>query len=453
MISFETNASALPLTCVSAAEFSTWLDNQPEHVKNTVSRSKFKGQGNRFVEIVNNDGSIANVVAGTGKKPGLASIGALPTALPANAYQLTEEPVDSAYEILLGWGLGSYKFTDYKRKVKPAATLHVPNSDLQHVQDEVDAIGLCRDLINTPASDMLPQHLEAAVRTVANKHDAELTTTLDKKLLKQGFRTIYTVGQASVAEPRLLDLTWGEETHPKITLVGKGVCFDSGGLDLKSAAGMRTMKKDMGGAATALALADLIMKRKLPVRLRLLIPAVENAVAGNAYRPGDIIHTYKGLTVEIGNTDAEGRLIMCDALALACEEKPELLVDFSTLTGAARTAVGTEIAAMFTNDDGVADSIVAAGEELDDPVCRLPLYQGYRTGLSSRIADLCNIATFSEGGAITAALFLESFVDNASWVHFDIMAYNTKNRPARPIGGEAMGLRATFRHIENRCRS
>ena len=453
MIVFEENANATPLTCISTGGFKSWFDSQSERIQNFVTRAKFKGQANRFVEVIEPDGSVSEVFAGIGKTARLTSIGALPTSLPGSAYTLQSIDAEDPYELLMGWGLGSYKFTDYKKGVKPAATLHVNPVEFAPVQDEINAINLCRDLINTPASDMLPHHLEAAVRKVAVEHDATLNVTLDKDLLKRGFRTIYAVGKASASEPRLMDLTWGDESNPKLTLVGKGVCFDSGGLDLKSHAGMRSMKKDMGGAANVLGLADLIMRRKLPLRLRVLIPAVENAVSGNAYRPGDVVRTYKGLTVEIGNTDAEGRLIMCDAIALACEEQPELLIDFSTLTGAARSAVGTEIAAMFCNDDEVAEGIAKASVKVEDPVCRLPLYPGYRAGLNSQIADLCNIASFSEGGAITAALFLESFVKQTPWVHFDIMASNTKSRPAHPAGGEAMGLRATFRYIESRCRS
>ena len=366
---------------------------------------------------------------------------------------LSSPPTDALYELALGWGLGAYRFTDYRPKdERPERVLHL-ESELQHVQDEIETISLVRDLINTPASDMLPHHLEAAVRRVATRHDATLEVTLDKALLKKGYRTIYTVGQASASEPRLMDLTWGDADAPKLTILGKGVCFDSGGLNLKSGAGMRSMKKDMGGAATALGLADLIMRRQLPVRLRLLIPAVENAVAGNAYRPGDVIRTYKGLTVEIGNTDAEGRLILCDALALASEEEPDLMIDFATLTGAARSAMGTEIAAMFANRDEVAQGIDEAARELDDPVCRLPLYAGYRAGLRSPVADLCNIASFPEGGAITAALFLQAFVGKLPWVHFDINAYNAKTRPAHPLGGEAMGMRATYRYLEKRYTS
>ena len=448
MLSFEKNADATPIKLVAKSEFSSWLAQQSEKVQNLVTRAEFKASANHYVEITDESGHLERVVAGIGNEPSHKSLGALPNALPQGAYMVDNAPDTDFYEMALGWGLGSYRFTTYRPNEEHRPRVLHLDSTYQSVQDEVETIALVRDLINTPASDMLPHHLEAAVRRVATRHNADLNVVLDKALLKQGFRTIYTVGQASASEPRLMDLTWGSEDDPKLTILGKGVCFDSGGLDLKTATGMRSMKKDMGGAATALGLADLVMKRHLPVRLRLLIPAVENAVSGNAYRPGDVIRTYKGLTVEIGNTDAEGRLILCDALALASEDKPDLMVDFATLTGAARSAVGTEISAMFSNDDEVATGIEGAANELDDPVCRLPLYKGYRPGLRSPVADLCNIANFSEGGAITAALFLEAFVDETKWVHYDINAFNSKSRPAHPIGGEAMGLRATYRYLE-----
>lgn len=452
MLNFEPNADAIPLELVSKSDHATWLEAQDQKVRNLADRVLFTGAANRFFEVTDENGNVDRVVVGIGNKTSHLSIGALPTLLPEGNYRLQNAPKDAIYDLALGWGLGAYEFIDYKPNAKETPrVLHV-DADVAPVHDEIETVALVRDLINTPASDMLPHHLEAAVRRVATRHNAELNVTRDKELLKQGHRTIYTVGQASASEPRLLDLSWGDPEHPRITLLGKGVCFDSGGLDLKSAANMRNMKKDMGGAATALGLADLIMRRSLPLRLRLLIPAVENAVGGNAFRPGDVIRTYKGLTVEIGNTDAEGRLILCDALTLATEDRPKLMIDFATLTGAARSAVGTEIAAMFANRDETAQGIAAAAVECDDPVWRMPLHPGYRAGLRSPVADLCNIASFTEGGAITAALFLEAFVGNTPWVHFDINAFNAKARPAHPSGGEAMGMRATYRYIKQLVR-
>ena len=450
MISFEINEAATPIELVSKRQFEDWLTKQPAHVATIAERHKFSGNIGRFFEITNESGELEKVVAGLGFNPSHMTIGNLPSAMTAGEYRLENPPSEHLYELALGWGLSTYRFNRYKQSnASPPRTLHV-DSSVSSVNDEIQAISLCRDLINTPTSDMLPQHLEAETRKVSTRHQAEIKVVMDKELLKEGFRTIYTVGQASNSEPRLIDLRWGEEDDPKVTIVGKGVCFDSGGLNIKTANSMRLMKKDMGGAAHALALADLIMRRRLPVRLRLLIPAVENAISGNAYRPGDVIETYKGLTVEIGNTDAEGRLILCDALALACEESPDLIIDYATLTGAARTAVGTDIAAMFANNDDVAQGIEQAGADLRDPICRLPLFQGYRRGLRSPVADLCNIANFNEAGAIVAALFLESFISDTDWVHFDIMAYNNRARPAHPVGGDAMALRATYRYLEQR---
>jgi leucyl aminopeptidase len=317
----------------------------------------------------------------------------------------------------------------------------------------VSAINLVRDLINTPAADMLPSHFAAEATQVADTHGAESRVVIGEDLLLEGYGAIHAVGRASIDAPRLIDITWGDADHPLVVVIGKGVCFDSGGLDIKPAAGMRSMKKDMGGAATALGLAQLIMAEELPVRLRLLIPAVENAIDGNAYRPGDILSTFKGLTVEVDNTDAEGRLVLCDALALGARDRPDLMLDFATLTGSARSAVGAEIAAMFCNDDRVAEAIHQSGVAIDDPVWRMPLHKGYRHMLDSKVADTVNSASSPYAGAITAALFLEKFVDEVPWVHFDIMGYNTRSRPGRPEGGEAMGLRAVFQYLEQRYRS
>jgi len=307
-----------------------------------------------------------------------------------------------------------------------------------------------RDLINTPANDMLPSHLASAAEDVAREFGARATTTVGDDLAK-GFPMIHAVGRASTDAPRLIDLVWGDPAHPKVTLVGKGVCFDSGGLDLKPANGMRLMKKDMGGAAHALGLARLVMANALPVRLRVLIPAVENAVAGNAFRPGDVIRARSGTTVEIDNTDAEGRLVLCDALSLACEEKPAALIDYSTLTGAARTALGTELPALFANDDALAVGIESAGRACADLVWRLPLHAPYKKMLDSKIADFANGSSSPYAGAIVAALFLETFVAaGVPWAHFDIMAWNTASQPGRPEGGEAMGLRAVYAMLAER---
>jgi len=306
-------------------------------------------------------------------------------------------------------------------------------------------------LINTPAEDMGPPELANAARKLARLHKARFRTVVGDALLKENFPTIHAVGRASSKPPRLIDFTWGRPRAPKVTLVGKGVCFDTGGLDLKTASGMLRMKKDMGGAACVLGLAHMVMDARLDVRLRVLIGAVENSVSGNAYHPADVIKTRAGITVEIGNTDAEGRLVMCDALSLAEEESPELLADYSTLTGAARIALGPELSAYFCNDDRLASDILLAGQAVDDPTWRLPLWKGYRHLIDSPVADVNNVGSIGQGGAITAALYLQEFVsEKTPWVHFDIMAWNSRNRPGRPIGGEAMGVRALFNVIQRR---
>ena len=339
------------------------------------------------------------------------------------------------------------KFSKDNKKLLP--TLVLPNESLKTtVEREISAITLVRDLINTSAQDMMPEHLGETIELLAKTFDAEVTQIIGDELLAQNYPTIHAVGRASEHAPRLIDLRWGDESHPKITLVGKGVCFDSGGLDVKSADGMRNMKKDMGGAAHAMGLAQLIMAHQLPVRLRLLIPAVENAIAHNAYRPGDVIKTRKGLTVEIHNTDAEGRLVLCDALAEADTESPDLLIDFATLTGTCRVALGTELSGLFSNRKEVAAGLCRAGEIIGDPVWTLPLHAPYKAFLKSELADLVNSPSSPMGGAIVAALYLQSFIsDDTPWCHFDIMAWNTRALPGRPVGGEAMGLRAAFEYL------
>ena len=326
-------------------------------------------------------------------------------------------------------------------------------ADKSRVNAMAQAVSLVRDLINTPAEDMGPSELAAEARKLGRRFKADVKVITGNALLKQNYPTIHAVGRASDDAPRLIDLRWGRKSDPKVSIVGKGVCFDTGGLDLKSAAGMLRMKKDMGGGAHALGLASLIMALKLPVRLRMLVPAVENNVAGNSIRPLDVVKTRKGITVEIGNTDAEGRLVMCDALADADSEKPDLIVDFATLTGAARVAVGTDLAAMFTNSDELAADLEKAARAVNDPLWRMPLWQPYRKLLDSKVADINNVSEGGFAGAITAALYLQEFVgEGTAWAHFDIMAWNTMPRPGRPVGGEAQGLRAVFEMLERRYR-
>jgi leucyl aminopeptidase len=347
--------------------------------------------------------------------------------------------------------MGCYQFQRYSKASRKPATLHFGDAEKrQRVFNSVLATFFTRDLINTPAQDMAPSHLQAEAEALADQFGASINATIGDALLDMECGAIHAVGRAADDAPRLLDITWGDPSHPKVTIVGKGVTFDSGGLNMKPSGGMRQMKKDMGGAAIAMGLGYLVMSQQLPIRLRLLVPAAENSVSGNAFRPGDVLHTHKGLTVEIDNTDAEGRLLLCDALSIASDEKPELIVDYATLTGSARSAVGAEIAAMFCNDNKVAEDISSNSVEQDDPVWRMPLHKGYDYMLKSKVADLVNSAATPYAGAVSAALFLQRFVEDTPWVHFDVMAFNTRNRPARAEGGEAMALRSVYQYLEKR---
>ncbi len=444
MLIFEDNKDAIPIELVSSEILESWRSNQNENTLGWMVRTQFEGKANQHFFVPTTSGHPERVVAGIGERPSVTSIGDLPINLPPGNYRLN----DADKAIILGWGLGAYQFAEYKdMRVLPRLFV---GHDMPDVTAELNAIRLCRDLINTPTSDMLPHHLEGAARKLATRHDATMDVTTGDDLLVRGLNIIHAVGRASSSAPRLIDMRWGDPSSPAITLVGKGVCFDSGGLDLKSHGNMRLMKKDMGGAATVLGLADLIMSRGLPLRIRVLIPAVENAVSANAFRPGDVLHSYLGLTVEIDNTDAEGRLILCDALALAAEENPAMIIDYATLTGAARSALGTELPAMFSNSDDLAQAVIDSALSVEDPVWRMPLYSDYRMLLKSKIADIVNSANSPYGGAITAALFLERFVGEVPWLHFDIMGWNLRKRPAHPEGGEAMALRAMFEFLQRR---
>ena len=445
------NPAATPIVLVSADGLQAWREGQSALAQAWLARGGFEAKPGQFAWLPNAAGEPALVAVGCGAKPALGTLGRLAFRLAEGDYRLEGElsPAER-HQVLLGWGLGAYRFAGYKDQPgREPARLLTRTADAA-ARDECAAVALCRDLINTPANDMLPHHLEAAARELAAAHGADVEVTVGEALLERGMRTIHAVGRASAAAPRLIDLRWGSAEHPQVVLVGKGVCFDSGGLDLKTAAGMRLMKKDMGGAAHALGLAKLIMAHGLPVALRVLVPAVENAVAGNAFRPGDVLRAYDGTTIEIDNTDAEGRLILCDALALAAEASPDVIIDFATLTGAARVALGTALPAMFATDDAIAQRIAAAGEAREDPVWRMPLHTPYRELLKSDIADIANAPSSGLGGAITAALFLQRFVGATPWVHFDVMAWNERAGAARPKGGEAMGLRAVHAFLAER---
>ncbi len=441
------NARTLPMTPLTADVLKAWLKRQPKTVASWVRDAGFEASPGSTLLLPGKDGKASAVLVGVTGDDDIWSWAAASDKLPKGRYRLAREPkAATANRLALGWGLAAYKFTRYKGKPKNHPQLVWPkHADKIAVEGAVDGTFLVRDLINTPASDMGPAELADAARKLARSHKARCTTITGDDLLRRNFPAIHAVGRASVRAPRLIDLKWGRSSDPKITLVGKGVCFDTGGLDLKGAAGMLLMKKDMGGAAHVLGLAHMIMASNLRVRLRVLIPAVENAVSGNAYRPMDVIATRKGLTVEIGNTDAEGRVVLSDALALAAAEKPAVILDFATLTGAARIALGPTLPAMFTNDDTLAAAFMKSGAAADDPVWRLPLWQPYRKYIEPNIADLSNTGKIAQGGAITAALFLESFVEaDIPWAHFDVMAWNSSGQPGKPEGGEAMGMRAAY---------
>jgi leucyl aminopeptidase len=412
----------------------------------------FDAAAGTFVLLHDVNGKLVRVLVGVDVRAPLAALAGLPLALPLGTYHLAAESVlDDSRAAALGWALGAYQFTRYRAARRAPATLAVPSADLAPLQRLVAATALVRDLVNTPTEDLGPAQLADAVKRVAKTQRAKLREWVGDALLDANFPTIHAVGRASHRAPRLVELQWGKASDPRLVLVGKGVCFDTGGLNLKNGEGMRWMKKDMGGAAHALALAQLVMQAKLPVRLTLLIPTVENSVAGSAIRPGDVITTRAGLQVEIDNTDAEGRLILCDALAYASEQQPDLIIDFATLTGAARVALGADLPALFANRDDLAERLLAAGHAVDDPLWRLPLWQPYRQLLDSYLADFANCGSSRQAGAITAALYLQSFVAAPiAWLHLDTYAWNDADRPGRPRGGEAMGLRAAFAFLQNR---
>lgn len=445
-LTLRANAETRSIHLIAQDELKDWLKGQPIAVRRWLEASAFDGAPGRFALLPDDKKGVGGVVVGIDKSDMLWSCAALPLSLPFGRYRIeTDLSAQDASAVALGWRLGTYRFDRYKSFDADFSSLVWPTQADQHaVLGMADAIFLTRDLINTPAEDLGPAELAEAAKALAKTHKGKFKAIVGDDLLKKNYPSIHAVGRAAEKTPRLIDLKWGSK-GPKITLVGKGVCFDSGGLDLKPSGGMKMMKKDMGGSAHVLGLASMIMAAKLPVRLRVLIPAVENAVSGNAFRPLDVLDTRKGLTVEVGNTDAEGRLVLSDALTEACSETPDLLIDFATLTGAARVALGTDLPAMFCNNDDVAAMLLRHGEVEGDPVWRMPLHKPYRRQLESKVADLSNISNGPYGGAITAALFLEHFVEGATpWVHFDVMAWNLGARPGRPEGGEAMGVRATF---------
>ena len=445
---------SLPIEAVTPATLGAVRKRLAAPQRRWLEECAFSAAPGSHALLADAEGRLARVLVGVDPADPMGALAGLPMSLPAGHYHLAGEGVAlDARQAALGWALGAYQFTRYRKARRAPATLAVPADDLKALAPLVEATALVRDLVNTPTEDMGPEQLGDAVRRLGKAHKAKVRDWVGDELLKHNFPTIHAVGRASHRAPRLVELTWGKSGHPKLAIVGKGVCFDTGGLDLKPSDGMRWMKKDMGGAAHAIALASLVMQAKLPVRLALLVPAVENAVSGNAMRPGEVITTRAGLTVEVDNTDAEGRLILCDALAYASEGKPDLIVDFATLTGAARVALGPDLPALFANREELADAVLAAGKRTADPLWQLPLWRPYRRMLDSYLADMANSGTSRHAGAITAALYLERFVpESIPWMHLDTYAWNDADRPGRPRGGEAMGLRAFFEFLAARYR-
>ncbi len=447
-------AAARPVHLVTAAGFAgIELDDA---ARGWAAANGFAGEEGKLLVLPGGDGGIAGALFGVAQaRDGFSALatGALARQLPEGEWRFAETPAEPELAAL-GLALGGYSFSRYRKAKGRAIGFVLPEGvDADAVRRRADAVFLVRDLINTPTSDMGPGALEKAARDLAAVHGAAVTVTAGDDLLVRNFPMIHAVGRAAAEAPRLIDLVWGRPDAPKLTLVGKGVCFDTGGLDIKSPSGMLLMKKDMGGAANVLGLAALVMGGALDVRLRVLIPAVENAISGNAFRPGDVLKSRKGPTVEIGNTDAEGRLVLADALALADEDEPDLLIDMATLTGAARVALGPDLPPFFTDDEALAAALSQASAAVADPLWRMPLWSPYDRKLASKVADVNNVTTDGFAGAVTAALFLRRFVDRAgSWAHFDVFGWCPVEKPHCPVGGEAQAIRAIERVIADRYR-
>jgi leucyl aminopeptidase len=454
---FETSAgaSAIPITFATKATWDAVCADLPGEARQFARANGFAAKPGACLILPTAEGKIAHVVFGledaTSHYHDLFRPGLLPGLLPPGVYRFANAPRDTRLATL-AFALGAYRFSRYRKADAPNVKLVPPDGiDVTAISRAADAANLARDLINTPSNDMGPEELALAAQDLAARFGADFNCIVGDDLMRQNFPLIHAVGMASMRAPRLIDFTWGDPAHPKVTLVGKGVCFDTGGLDLKPSAGMLIMKKDMGGAANVLALAQMVMDVGLKVRLRVLIPAVENAVAGNAFRPLDVFPSRKGLSVEIGNTDAEGRLVLADALALACEENPDLLVDLGTLTGAARVALGPDLPPFYTNNETLALDLAACAKQENDPLWRLPLWPPYDTWLDSKVANINNAASGTFAGSITCALFLQRFVEGAkSWLHVDIYGWTPSAKPARPEGGECQAARAIYKLLSER---
>ena len=450
---------ARPLWLLTEADLPRWLSEQPVEVATWVRAHAFQGERHRVLTLPAANGQIGAAVAGLGSLRSLTElklwhVAGLSDRLPALPYRLaTPLPAPAATHFVVGWLTGAYRMSRYRTASTTARPALVPpaEADLVYAQAAARATALARDLINTPANDLGPAELAAAARELAERFGARCEVLSGAELQARDYPLIHAVGAASPREPRLIDLRWGDRQAPRVTLVGKGVCFDTGGLDLKPSAGMLLMKKDMGGAACVLALAELLMGMNAPIQLRVLIPAVENSIGGRAYRPSDVLRSRKGLTVEIGNTDAEGRLILADALVEADSERPDLLIDLATLTGAARVALGPELPAAYSTDETLMTQVRAHGDEEADPIWPMPLWSGYDDELASKVADLGNVSAAPFAGSIIAALFLKRFVvATPSWLHIDLYAWNPRERPGRPVGAEAQCVRTLYRLIRTR---
>ena len=452
-------SGARPIWLVGEQGLRPWLDLQPPAVRSWVAAQGFQAEKHKLLVVPSPAGDgIAGVVAGLGPTPDLSepsiwTSAGLPDRLPPGRYRFAGTfSAVGATHLTLGWEYGSYRFTRYRKSTAEMPALVAPaGTDLEYVRLASQALGEARDLINTPANDLGPAELGEAVQRLALQHEAECRIIVGEELLRQNYPLIYEVGKGSAREPRLIDLRWGRRGLPQVTLVGKGVCFDTGGLDIKPSSGMILMKKDMGGAALALALARMLMDADAPVQLRLLIPAVENSISGRSYRPSDVLRSRQGLTVEIGNTDAEGRLVLADALTEADREEPALLVDLATLTGAARVALGPELPAIYSLPVELAQELREIGERESDPTWPMPLWSGYDDDLASRVADLNNVSNTPFAGSIIGALFLKRFVTRTrNWLHADVYAWNARERPGRPIGADPHTVRALYRLIRQR---
>src|SRR5579872_2885006 len=451
MLLLEQSAQSLPLWLLTEAQLPQWLNEQPAEIIAWVRANGFQAERHRVLPYPARDGGIGGALVGLGALRSADEIklwhaAGLSDRLPPAVYHLAVAlRPQAATQFVLGWLTGAYRMSRYRStQVAPAerAALVIPEgADRSYAQAAAAGTALARDLINTPANDMGPEELAAAAGDLARQFGARMRLLVGDELLAKDYPLIHAVGAASPRLPRLIDFRWGPPGTPRVTLVGKGVCFDTGGLDIKPSAAMLLMKKDMGGAACVLGLAQMLMRQEVPVQLRVLIPAVENSVAGNAYRPGDVVRSRKGLTVEIGNTDAEGRLVLADALAEADSERPDLLIDLATLTGAARVALGPELPAAFSTDEELLTSLRTHADEEADPVWPLPLWMGYDDELASKIADLSNVSTAPFAGSIIGALFLKRFVTTAPWLHLDLYGWNSKDRPGRPVGAEAQCVR------------